>query len=125
MTARRSLSRPARLCEGRVYERGMRIRTDGKFACREELVDDIADLLGENTRVGAVKASCEFTQVMLPALERAVEHPDMTEELTEILSTPAVEVKYYVETRSLRYPKRKTSEACLLEAILFGKLLIN
>ena len=49
----------------------MRIRTDGKFAYREELVDDVADLLGENTRVGAVEASCEFTQAMLPALAKA------------------------------------------------------
>ena len=35
---------------------------------------------------------------MLPALERAVEHPDMTEELAEILSTSAVNVEYRVET---------------------------
>lgn len=81
-----------------MYEPAMRIRTDGKFAYREELVDDVADLLGENTRVGAVEASCEFTQTMLPALERAVEHPDMTEELAEILSTRVVEVEYHVET---------------------------
>ncbi|PSP70772.1 hypothetical protein BRC80_07835 [Halobacteriales archaeon QH_9_66_26] len=40
----------------------MRIRTDGKFAYREELVDDVAQQLGENTRVGTVEASCEFTQ---------------------------------------------------------------
>ena len=76
----------------------MRIRTDGKFAYREDLVDDVADLLGENTRVGAVEASCEFTQAMLPVLAEAVEHPDMTEELAEILSTRAVEVEYEVET---------------------------
>jgi hypothetical protein len=76
----------------------MRIRTDGKFDYREDLVDDVADLLGENTRVGAVEASCEFTQAMLPALAEAVEHPDMTEELAEILSTRAVEVEYHVET---------------------------
>lgn len=75
----------------------MRIRTNGKFAYREDLVDDIADLLDENTRVGAVEASCEFTQAMLPALTEAVEHPDMTEELAEILSTRAVEVEYRVE----------------------------
>lgn len=40
----------------------------------------------------------EFTQAMLPALERAVEHPDMTEELAEILSTCSVDVEYRVET---------------------------
>ena len=32
----------------------MRIRTNGKFAYREEFVDNVAGLLGENTRVGAV-----------------------------------------------------------------------
>jgi hypothetical protein len=53
----------------------MRIRTDGKFAYREALVDDVAEQLGENTRVGAVEASCEFTQAMLPALAKAGEHP--------------------------------------------------
>ncbi len=58
----------------------------------------MADLLDENTRVGAVEASCEFTQAMLPALAKAVEHEDMTEELAEILSTRAVDVKYEVET---------------------------
>ncbi|EMA55679.1 DUF7692 domain-containing protein [Halococcus salifodinae] len=76
----------------------MRIRTDGKFAYREELVDDVADRLNENTRVGAVEARAEFTQAMLPALEQAVEHPDMTEELAEILSTRSVDVEYCVET---------------------------
>jgi hypothetical protein len=74
----------------------MRIRTDGKFAYREELVDDVADRLGENTRVGAVEASCEFTQAMLPALAEAVEHEDFTPELAEILSTRVVDVEYKV-----------------------------
>ena len=76
----------------------MRIRTDGKFAYREDLVDDVADLLDENTRVGAVEASCKFTQAMLPALDEAVEYPDMTEELAEVLSTRAVNVEYEVST---------------------------
>lgn len=35
---------------------------------------------------------------MLPALQRAVEHPDMTEDLAEVLSTNVVEVEYAVET---------------------------
>ena len=76
----------------------MRIRTDGKFAYREELVDDVADQLGENTPVGAVEASCEFTQAMLPTLAEAVDHPDMTEELAEILSTRVVGVVYEIST---------------------------
>lgn len=93
-----SVTRAERLSASRVYEAAMRIRTDGKFAYREELVDDVADRLNENTRVGAVEASAEFTQAMLPALEQAVEHPDMTEELAEILSTRSVDVEYCVET---------------------------
>ena len=76
----------------------MRIRTDSKFAYREKLVDDAAELLDENTRVGAIEASCEFAKEMLSALQEAVEHPDMTEELDEILSTPAVDVKYAIST---------------------------
>ena len=76
----------------------MRIRTDGKFAYREDLVDDVAEQLGENTRVGAVEASCEFTQAMLPALAKAVEHEDMTEDLAEILSNRVVDVEYEVST---------------------------
>ena len=42
--------------------------------------------------------ACEFTQQMLPALEKAVQHPDMTEELAEVLSTSVVDVEYHVET---------------------------
>ena len=72
----------------------MRIRSGGKYAYRKDLVDDVGDLLGENTRSGAVDGACEFTRQILPALERAVEHLDMTEELAEILSTRLVDVEY-------------------------------
>ena len=76
----------------------MRIETSGKYAWRTDLYDDVGELLGENTRSGAVDGTCEFTREMLPALERAVEHPDMTEELAEMLSTSTVNVEYRVET---------------------------
>ena len=76
----------------------MRIETSGKYACRTDLYDSVGELLGENTRSGAVDGACEFTREMLPALERAVEHPDMTEELAEVLSTGVVNVEYRVET---------------------------
>jgi hypothetical protein len=76
----------------------MRIETSGKYAWRTDLYDDIGELLGENTRSGAVDGACEFTREMLPALEHAVEHPDMTEELAEVLSTNVVSVEYRVET---------------------------
>jgi hypothetical protein len=76
----------------------MRIETSGEYEWRTDLYDAAGDQLGENTRSGAVDSACEFTREMLPALERAVEHPDMTEELAEVLSTQAVEVEYVVST---------------------------
>jgi len=76
----------------------MRIRTSGDYEWRFGLYDDVGELLDENTRSGAIDASCLFTRQILPALEKAVEHPDMTEELAEILTTPTVDVEYQVET---------------------------
>lgn len=35
---------------------------------------------------------------MLPALAAAADHPDMTEELADVLTTPMVEVEYQVES---------------------------
>lgn len=55
-------------------------------------------LLDENTRSGAIDRACLFTRQMFPALEKAVSHPDMTEDLAEVLSTPTVDVEYRVET---------------------------
>ena len=76
----------------------MRIETTGDYAWRTDLYDDIGDRLGESTRSGAIDASAEFTRQMLPALAEAVEHPDMTEELTEVISTRTVNIEYCVET---------------------------
>ena len=78
--------------------RPMRIQTTGDYAWRTDLYDDVGDLLGEPPRSGAVDASAEFTREMLPALRRAVEHEDMTEDLAEILSTGVAEVEYRIET---------------------------
>ena len=72
----------------------MRIETTGDYAWRTNLYDDVGEQLGESTRSGAVDGACESTRQMLPALERAVKHPDMTEELAEILSTRTVNVEY-------------------------------
>ena len=76
----------------------MRIRTNDKFAWRESLYSDVAELLGEGTKSGGIDASCEFTRHMMRNLERAASHPDMTEELAEILSTPQVELEYEVRS---------------------------
>ena len=78
--------------------RSMRIETTGDYVWRTDLYDGVGDRLGENTRSGATDVNAEFTRQMLPALAEAVEHPDMTEELAEILSTRSVDVEYHVET---------------------------
>ena len=74
------------------------IRTSRDSEWRLGLYDDVGDLLDENTRSGAIDASCLFAQQMLPALAKAVKHPDMTEDLAEILSTPTVKLEYEIET---------------------------
>ena len=76
----------------------MRVNTADSYSWRLDLYDDVAELLGESTRSGGIDASCEFTRQMLRNLERAANHPDMTEELAEILSTPQVEVEYEVRS---------------------------
>ena len=76
----------------------MRINTANPYAWRIDLYDNVGELLNENTRSGAIDASCEFTRRMLTNLDQAIDHPDMTPELAAILSTPRVSVSYHVET---------------------------
>lgn len=76
----------------------MRIQTNGDYEWRTDLYDRTAERLGEGTRSGGIDGACEFTRQMLNNLEEAVDHPDMTEELADILSTSRVEVEYRVET---------------------------
>ena len=76
----------------------MRINTDGHYQWRMDLYDRVGELLGESTRSGAVDGAAEFTEEMLANLERAAEHPDMTEELADVLSTSKVEVEYEVQS---------------------------
>ncbi len=53
---------------------------------------------GEGTKSGAFDFSTEFTLAMLRNLDQALDHPDMTEELAEVLSTASVQLEYRVET---------------------------
>lgn len=76
----------------------MRIETSDEYAWRTDLYDTAGDRLSEKTRSGAIDSACVFTREMIPALQEAVEHPDMTEELAEVLSTETVEIEYRVET---------------------------
>lgn len=62
------------------------------------MYDRVGELLGESTRSGAVDGAAEFTEEMIDNLERAAEHPDMTEELADVLSTSKVTVEYEVRS---------------------------
>jgi hypothetical protein len=76
----------------------MRIRTDGEYDWRTDLYDETAERFGVGTKSGGIDAACEFSTQMLRNLERAAEHPDMTEDLAELLSTANVTVKHRVVT---------------------------
>lgn len=75
----------------------MRIRTDGKYADRKDEIEAAAQLWDCN-KTKAILRSCEFSRHMMDNLEAVLDHPDMTEDLAAVLSTPYVELSYRVET---------------------------
>ena len=72
----------------------MRIRTDGEYDWRTDLYDETAERFDVGTKSGGIDAACEFSTQMLRNLERAADHPDMTEDLAELLSTSNVTLKH-------------------------------
>ncbi|CQH55134.1 uncharacterized protein HHUB_2187 [Halobacterium hubeiense] len=76
----------------------MRIRTDGDYAHRLDAIESAMDALGENTKTAAVIAACEHARQDRNAKQKALAHPDMTPELAEVLSTPAMGLRYEIET---------------------------
>ena len=76
----------------------MRINTDGHHEYRLDLLRRVMQQTGEGTKSGTFDFSTEFTLQMLRNLDQALDHPDMTPELAEVLSTPSVQLEYQVET---------------------------
>ena len=74
------------------------INSSGDYAWRADLYDRVGEQLGERTTSGAIDGACEFTEQMIPNLQKAIDHPDMTPELAEILSTRTVQLEYRIET---------------------------
>lgn len=72
----------------------MRIRTDGEYDWRTDLYDETAERFGVGTKSGGIDAACEFSTQMLRNLERAADHPDMTEDLAAVLLTASVTVEH-------------------------------
>lgn len=73
-------------------------KSSGDYAWREDLYDHVGEQLGERTTSGAIDGAYEFTEQMIPNLQKAIEHPDMTKELAEILSTQKVRLESRIET---------------------------
>lgn len=76
----------------------MRINTNGEKDYRTDLYERTAERFGVGTKSGGIDAACAFSNQMLKNLERAAEHPDMTEDLAELLSTTNVTVKHRIIT---------------------------
>jgi hypothetical protein len=53
---------------------------------------------GKRRVTATIGGACEFIEQMLPYLERALEHPDMTEELADVLLMLVVALEYRVES---------------------------
>ena len=72
----------------------MRIKTDGAHEYRLDLLRRVMQRTGEGTKSGAFDFSTEYSLQMLDAIEEASQHPDMTPDLAEVLSTPHVEIEH-------------------------------
>lgn len=75
----------------------MRIYESGDKAYRKDILDSASETWGTN-KTDAVINSCEFSARMIENLERALEHPDMTPELAEVLSTKNVQLSREIDT---------------------------
>ncbi|WP_160135644.1 DUF7692 domain-containing protein [Halococcus salsus] len=76
----------------------MRINTNGEKDYRTDLYERTAERFGVGTKSGGIDAACQFSNQMLRNLEHAAEHPDMTEDLAELLSTTNVTVEHRLVT---------------------------
>ena len=72
----------------------MRIKTDGTHEYRLDRLRRVMEQTGEGTKSGAFDFATEYTLAMLDAIDEASQHPDMTPELAEVLSTPHVEIEH-------------------------------
>lgn len=75
----------------------MRVRTDGKYAYRQDEIEWASEFW-ECNKTEAILRSIEFTRQMNRNLTQAIEHPDMTPELAERLSTSEIELCYEIQT---------------------------
>ena len=72
----------------------IRIKTDEQYDWRNEHYEQAAEQFGETTKSKGIDAATAFAIEMLGELERAMDHPDMTPELAEVLSMETVRLTY-------------------------------
>jgi hypothetical protein len=65
----------------------MRLETDGDQEYRLDQMRRIMDMTDERTKSGAIDFALEFTIHQLRTLDSVKDHPDMTPELAEELSS--------------------------------------
>ncbi|QLC32655.1 hypothetical protein EFA46_007650 [Halarchaeum sp. CBA1220] len=70
----------------------MRIRTDGDYAYRKDVIEDAADFWGVN-KTDAIVKSCDLAGRLVPQLEEALQEADIrpseAEKITRSASKPA------------------------------------
>lgn len=76
----------------------MRIKDNERYEWRRKQYEQAADAFGEATKSKGIDAATAFAIEMLSNLERAMDHPDMTKDLAEILSTEQVALRYEIDT---------------------------
>lgn len=83
----------------------MRIRTDGDYAHRKDIIEAAANRLDCN-KTHAVLVSCEVVGGVLNGVEVALEHPELSprlrDELAELISTRRIDVVVSEPEASIR-----------------------
>ncbi|QDX41817.1 hypothetical protein FQU85_02655 [Salarchaeum sp. JOR-1] len=87
----------------------MRIRTDGDYAYRKEVIEAAADRLEVN-KTEAVVIACDSVGPLLDNVEDALEHPGLSlrlkKELADIISTRRIAVCINPGTAEITQNKR-------------------
>ncbi|WP_425494276.1 DUF7692 domain-containing protein [Natronoglomus mannanivorans] len=76
----------------------VRIRTDDGNEHRYDTIQEAKAVFNEGNNTAAILAACRHARHDLRAKQRALNHPDMTEDLAEVLSTPLMNLEYRIDT---------------------------
>lgn len=87
---------------------GIRIRTDGNKAYREDVIEEAADFWGCN-KTDAIVLSCDVARRVIPKLREALQDdrlpPEVVRDLAEDLTGQFVEIDYQFPEVNLKLKK--------------------